>query len=217
MDQAVAGPLRCPPSSHPPSLLVALLAASVAVATPSLRLGARVSTSGDLTNVVWTDSLGEALRVTYADPYWGPGIEATYGALAWLSARLELVELQFFREGGGALALLPQAGLDVLVEPPLRWRLLPYLWGGMSWTGHWGSQGTPDPRFLGQPFYELRAGLGVRYGLTGRVSLFGETQILRDLSVPSYSPIRGSPQGYRFTGVGLLRAGLGVRCDFGAR
>uniref|UniRef100_A0A7C4CAQ0 Outer membrane protein beta-barrel domain-containing protein n=1 Tax=candidate division WOR-3 bacterium TaxID=2052148 RepID=A0A7C4CAQ0_UNCW3 len=202
-------------------LIIALSLAAAALAAPTMRLGGRLSGSADHIYASTYDSLGEVLRTTYKDPYLGPGLEAVYGPVGWLYGRIDLAELQFFRAGGGALVLFPHAGLDVLVEPPVRWRLLPYLWGGMRYAGYWGSQGTPDPRFnelyVLTPLYELRAGLGLRYRLSSRLYLFAETQVLSDFTVFSYLPFRDAPRGYQFTGIGFLRPALGVRYDFGGR
>jgi hypothetical protein len=155
------------------------------------------------------------------DAYRGLGIEAVYGPIGWAFGRVELAGFRFFNAGGEALAVFPPTGLDVLVEPQFRWRLLPYIWGGAYYTGYWGSQGTPDARFsvlgLFNSLYELRAGIGLEYRLSRRVNLFAEIQTLSDLSVLAPSPFRGAAQGVLFDAVGLDRADVGFRYDFGAR
>lgn len=158
-------------------MLSTLLALSLCATQPTLRLEGRGSNVGHSIVTTWSDSLGEVVRVTFKDPYWGVGLNAVYDPLGWCYARLELAEARFFDAGGGGLTLFPTAGLDALVEPPLKWRLLPYLWGGARWTGYWGSQDTPDPRFYGQPDYEARAGLGLRWLLDRHLQVYGETQV----------------------------------------
>lgn len=197
---------------------LALLAGTLASATPTMRLGARFTIAGDIVSNSWYDSLGETVVITTKDRYRGVGLEAVYGPVGWFYGRMDLAELRFFNAGGGALAVFPSVGLDVLAEPPFRWRLMPYVWGGMRWTGYWGSQGTPDPRFYGMPDYELRAGLGLRYALNRRLHVFAETKVLGDFTWLTYAPFRDYPSGYsRLTTVGFLPASLGVRYDFGGK
>jgi hypothetical protein len=200
---------------------MALAAASIALATPSIRLGGRGTIENGYVREIWHDSLGETSRTTFWDAYKGLGIEAVYGPIGWAYGRVELAGVRFFNAGGGALVVFPPAGLDVLVEPQFHWRLLPYIWGGAYYTGYWGNQGTPDARFpvLGRinALYELRAGIGAEYRLSRRVNLFAEIQTLSYLSVLAPSPFRGDSQGARFESVGLERADIGCRYDFGAR
>jgi hypothetical protein len=171
--------------------------------------------------VAWADSFGEVSRITYMDAYKGLGIEAVYGPIGWAYGRAELAGVRFFDAGGAALVVFPTAGLDVLIEPQFRWRLLPYVWAGGSYTGHWGNQGTSDPRFSRfgdlHSLYEMRAGLGLEYRLSRRVNLFAEIQTLSDLSVLAPSPDRGVAQWLYFDVVGLCRADMGFRYDFGAK
>jgi hypothetical protein len=205
-----------------PALAVCVtLVASFAMASPSIRLGGRGTTWNGTTYIADFDSLGEVTRITYDDAYRGVGIEAVYGPIGWAYGRVELAGVRFFNAGGGALVVFPTAGLDVLVEPQFHWRVLPYVWGGASYAGYWGNQGTPDPRF--SPFghlnslYEFRVGIGVEYRLNKRVNLFAEIQTLSSLSVLAHDARRGFPQLWRFDVFGLPRADIGFRYDFGAR
>jgi hypothetical protein len=198
-----------------------LASASLALASPSIRLGGRGTTWNGTTYIAYSDSLGEVTRITYDDAYRGVGIEAVYGPIGWVYGRVELAGVRFFNAGGGALVVFPSAGLDVLVEPQFHWRLLPYVWGGASYAGYWGSQGTTDPRF--SPFghlhslYEFRVGIGLEYRLSRRVNLFAEIQMLDNLSVLAPDARRGWPQWWHFDVFGLPRADIGFRYDFGAK
>lgn len=196
-----------------------LLAAEVALGAPAMRLGAHLTTFDPNIFMSWEDSVGEFLRVTHEDPHSGLGVEAVYGPVWWLYGRFDLAELRFFRHGGGELVLVPEAGLDLLVEPQFRWRLLPYAWGGATWSGCWGSQGTPDPRFDGLPLYKLRAGLGLGYRLSRALNLHAEVQLVDQFMVKVITEAdRESPWfAWEFKGIGLARAKLGVRYDFGAK
>lgn len=198
--------------------LCMLLAVGLAIGAPSMRLGGRLTSYDFLASTSFEDTLGEFLRLTHEDSYLGVGLEAVYGPVWWLYGRLDLAEVRFYRYGGGALAVASDAGLDLLVEPQFRWRLLPYLWGGMTWTGWWGSQGTPDPRFSGLPQYKLRAGLGLGYRLSRSVNLFGEAQLVQAFAtVVTSAPRDFSWCGLMVSGIGLGRANLGVRYDFGTK
>jgi hypothetical protein len=198
-----------------------LASASLALASPSIRLGGRGTTWNGTTYIAYSDSLGEVTRITYDDAYRGVGIEAVYGPIGWVYGRVELAGVRFFNAGGGALVVFPSAGLDVLVEPQFHWRVLPYVWSGASYAGYWGSQGTPDPRF--SPFghlhslYEFRVGIGLEYRLSRRVNLFAEIQMLDNLSVLAPDARRGFPQWWHFDVLGLPRADIGFRYDFGAK
>jgi hypothetical protein len=200
---------------------VMLAAASITLASPSIRLGGRGTTWNGTTYIADFDSLGEVTRITYDDAYRGVGIEAIYGPIGWAYGRVELAGVRFFNAGGGALVVFPPAGLDVLVEPQFHWRLLPYVWGGAYYMGYWGNQGTPDPRF--SPFghlhslYEFRVGIGLEYRLNKRVNLCAEIQTLDNLSVLAPSAVRGLPEWWHFDVFGLPRADIGFRYDFGAK
>jgi hypothetical protein len=198
-----------------------LAAASIALASPSIRLGGRGTTWNGTTYIADLDSLGEVTRITYDDAYKGVGIEAVYGPIGWAYGRVELAGVRFFRAGGGALVVFPPAGLDMLIEPQFHWRLLPYVWGGAYYMGYWGNQGTADPRFSPSghlhSLYELRVGIGLEYRLSRRVNLFAEIQTLDNLSVLAPDARRGFPQWWHFDVFGLPRADIGFRYDFGAR
>lgn len=195
-----------------------LAAASIALAAPSIRLGGRGTGVNGTEWVQFDDSLGEVTRITYMDAYKGVGIEAVYGPVGWAYGRVELAGVRFFNAGGGALVVFPTAGLDVLVEPQFHWRVLPYVWGGGDFTGYWGRQNNADPRFTSSyPLYELRAGIGAEYPLGPRVNLFAELQTLHGHSVLAPTPFRGATQHVIYSAVGLARADIGFRYDFGAR
>jgi hypothetical protein len=203
-------------------MCVTLATASLALSEPSIRLGGRVTSMNCTFYNGFADPLGEVTRITHMDAYKGIGIEAVYGPIGWAYGRVELASVRFFSAGGGALVGFPAAGLDVLVEPQFHWRVVPYVWGGGSYTGYWGKQNNADPRFgqIGKlnSLYELRAGVGVEYRLSRRVNLFAEFQTLVDMSVLAPSAVRDFPQLWEFSGFGpMARADVGFRYDFGAR
>ena len=194
------------------SLLVLTVASADCVMAPTLRIGAKLTRSLESQSVTWNDSLGEVVRITYRDPYTGASCEVVYGPLSLFSLRMDLAAYEFFDAGGSALAVLESPCLDVLVEPPVRWRVAPYVWAGFRMIRWWGSQGTPDPRFNGEVDHEFHAGIGVRYRLSRRVELFGESRWLTDYTWLTYAPFRDYPSGYGTTTVvGLCRAEVGVR------
>lgn len=208
-----------------PVCVLALLAATQpTLAGPSMRLGARMTAYEQNAYVALLNPDGsEKLRITHQDAYWGPGVEAVYGPISWVYGRIELAGVRFFHAGGGALVAFPTSGLDILVEPPLRWRWLPYLWVGWYYSGYWGSQGTPDPRFsqsdVGKitPIDNMRVGLGFRYEVSGRLSLFAETQLWDRMTALTYWP-PPLPQAIVVEGSGpLLSGNVGVRYNFGAK
>ncbi len=193
------------------------LVASFALATPSIRLGGRGTYVLGTECAGWSDSLGEISRITYEDAYKGVGVELVCGPIGWAYGRVELAGVRSFDAGGGALVVFPTAGLDVLVEPQFHWRVLPYVWGGGNYAGHWGKQNNSDPRFSVRSLYELRAGIGVEYRLSPCVNLFAEIQNINYLSALFPNPFRGSGQGVVFSSYGVERADVGFRYDFGAK
>ncbi|NPV14722.1 hypothetical protein HPY86_07305 [candidate division WOR-3 bacterium] len=188
---------------------------SISSAEPAEYLGVGITKSGVTVFTTIADSQGEVLRITHKDAYIGPGVEFLYQPLNWLYFRIMLGELQFFTAGGGAFAIAAQPGVDILVEPQPRWRLAPYLLGGISFTGYLGTQGTPDPRFNEfmtiTPVYDMYSGLGLRYKLNKRLNIFLEARILNWFTIFTYMPARNVPQEEMISGIGLVAARIGVR------
>lgn len=163
-------------------LLFAILVTVIPIfASPSLRIGAKLINDYSGFYITCFDTTGKELfRVICDDSYWGCGIEAKYGPLFIFCLRLDLAELRIFKAEGGAFVLFPILGGDIICEPPFKWRVLPYVWGGGQITTYWGGQGTLDTRFLYGPEYHVRFGIGARYTLSSRIDLFGEIQLFSE-------------------------------------
>lgn len=205
--------------------------ATVAVASPAFRIGVSATEKwGGYCQAFYRDTTASGRQdyvycITYAAAYRAVGIEAEYGPLWWFRGRLNLAEMQFFDHipsdpsaiGGHAFVIFPTLGADLSIEPPFRWRVLPYVWGGCQLTAYGGATEIPDPRFLFGPEVHVRLGLGVRYSITRRADAFAEVQgyshdTFRNLLPDSLGAAGG--QGY-YGGVGLRRIQLGVRIAVG--
>jgi hypothetical protein len=203
--------------------VVCVLSSTVAFARPALRVGLGVTTELAGDGLVYLDSAGiEFGRVTFRDPWVGPAIELEYGPVWAFRFRTELAHLRFMYAGGCGLLLFPDVGMDVLVEPPLAWRVKPYLWVGGRWFGYWGDQGYFDPRFVSPDVYSVSAGLGGRFAFTNRLEVFVEAELWRD---EVFDPVveLGLLEGEAFVGfwsqgsglLGANRFSLGVRLPVG--
>jgi len=154
-----------------------------AIAGPQLRLGGRVTAHMSGFQVTYPDTAQNLqYRMTYDDPYWAAGLEAEYGPIWLFRVRLDLAEARMFWAGAGAIAVFPAVGLDLMCEPPVHWRLVPYVWGGGQMTKYLGDQGPTvlDPRFITVTERHVRAGVGARFALTKAVDIFCEVQVFTE-------------------------------------
>ncbi|MEO0071114.1 MAG: hypothetical protein ABIK39_03395 [candidate division WOR-3 bacterium] len=197
--------------------LICLVGTGLAVAGPAMRIGTKATWRPDYGFSGYYDTTGkEVARVSYGAPFVGATIEACYGPVYWFSGRLDLAQFQIFTNGVTAFKLFPMLGLDILVEPPLNWRLKPYLWGGARITSY--SDVFVDnnpPTFPRDSEMHYRAGIGMNFKLTPRLELFGETQFFADDTW--WEGVTVFPDGFWFgswsgiQGLGFCGAELGVR------
>jgi hypothetical protein len=201
--------------------VVCVLSPTVALARPALRIGVGVITELSEGYERYYDSAGiELAQVTYEDPWIGPGVEVEYGPVWAFRFRSELAQLRLMYAGGGALTM-PGVGLDVMVEPPLPWRLKPYLWGGGRWAAYWGDQGHFDARFEHHYVYNLRAGIGGRFALTKRLEAVAETELWSHDMYGPFVDLQWIEEGIigvgylHSSGLAISRLSLGVRLPVG--
>lgn len=195
-------------------LLLSGFLAPDAFADPQLRLGGRVTSHMSGFQVTYVDTTQNLqYRMTYDDPYWAVGLEAEYGPMWLFRVRLDLVEARVFLEGAGAVAIFPAVGLDLMCEPPVRWRLLPYLWGGGQVTRYFGDQGPTvlDPRFITGTERHIRAGAGARFALSKAVDIFCEVQVFNEDTYAWVDAHAHEAGHWIVGGIGLGQAHLGVR------
>ena len=200
---------------------VCLVLAGIALAGPQFRIGTKLTWYDGEESSTWHDSTGApVVKVSYDKAFVGPTVEAVFGP-AWnvLSGRIDLFQVSVMTSGEAMIVgrLLPMLGLELLVEPPVGWRVKPYVWMGARTSGY-----TEDPIF---PIHQydsqthLRGGLGGKYRLTRRIDLFAETQLYSRDSW--WDGVRVLPDG-SFTGrwmesevVGLVSAEIGARFALG--
>lgn len=183
---------------------VCLVLTGIALAGPAFRIGTKLTTH---LGESYSSSGDTTMRVVYDKYSVGPAVEASYGpVLGLLTGRLDLAQVDVFTSGGAAFRLFPMLGLDVMAEPPMRWRVKPYAWVGVRTTGY------TQPPFTG--VYEVyhdsethwRGGLGVKFSLNHRTDLFAETQWY---SRDTYW------EGAMFEAIGLVHAEIGARFALG--
>jgi hypothetical protein len=196
-----------------------------------MRIGARVTEKwGGYSEAYYHDTSASGQPdyiycITYGAPYRAVGVEVEYGPLWVFRGRMDIAELQFFDHetgdpsalGGRAFSIFPTLGADIFIEPPVRWRALPYVWGGCQVTAYGGRPDIPDPRFIYGPEVHIRAGIGVRYSLTRRFDAFGEIQGYAHDTFRNLMPddlMSAGGQGF-YGSIGLCRAQLGVRMAVG--
>jgi hypothetical protein len=116
--------------------------------------------------------------VNYDAAFVGATVEGLYGPV-WsvFSGRIDLYQVSVSANSGPRVALLPMFGLDVVVEPPVDWRVKPYVWGGARTASHIQSYNLPPPGSPHASETHWCGGLGATFRLTKRIDLFAETQL----------------------------------------
>jgi hypothetical protein len=188
--------------------------ATQALAEPQLRLGGRITAHASGFQTTYLDTTQNLqYRMTYEDPYWAVGLEAEYGPIWLFRVRLDLAEARVFWEGAGAIAVFPAVGLDLMCEPPVHWRLVPYAWGGGQLTRYFGNQGSRvlDPRFITVTERHIRAGIGTRFVLSKAVDIFCEVQVFNEDTYASVDAYNHEAGHWIVGGIGPSRAHLGAR------
>jgi hypothetical protein len=144
---------------------------------PGLHLGAGLVWYPSLL-VDMPDSVG-GLKPSYAfeDIFTGATVTAEYWPHRMVGARITLAQLQFFKKGGSAFALLPRVGVDFLVEPPVDWRVRPFVAAGLSGTWYQGGTNRGDARFVFDPDVHLWIGPGLSVRVTRRLEVRAEAGV----------------------------------------
>lgn len=162
--------------------------------------------------VTYYDSAGgEFAAEVLDDAYDGLAGELLLRPVPWLAARLALAEARLLRTGGVSLVVLPSSGLDLLLTPPLQWRIAPYAWAGFSAAFYRGDPGRFDPRFYDSPETNLRAGLGARWVATRQLVVFGEVGAFSHSSYLRVNPAAGHAGYWRHGVLGLTAVRVGLR------
>ena len=160
------------------TLALALLCAATLASAGEFRLGTRFVLDLSSSGTSLPDSNSQYVgNLTYDDMYCGLGLTAEYAPFSWLSVRATVAEARLLMQGGFALALLPMLGGDIIIEPPVKWRVVPHVRFGATWTGYVGINDMHDARSVFPTDYSLRFGFGARYRLTDRINLEADTDI----------------------------------------
>ncbi|MEO0069352.1 MAG: hypothetical protein ABIK18_00975 [candidate division WOR-3 bacterium] len=196
-------------------LSISLLFAGIALASPTMRVGTKLTYHSGYGTGTYSDTTGKPVaQVSYGEPFVGPTVEACYGPIGWFSGRVDLMQLAFFTTGGAAFKIFPMLGLDILAEPPLSWRLKPYIWAGMRLVSYGGLPETEPPTYHHDSEVHYRAGLGLKFLLNPKVEIFAETQLFsHDLWWDGVIVLAGLRNGH-FAGLetcGFNSAELGAR------
>ena len=141
---------------------------------PGLHVGAGFVWYPSLIVDVPDTSGGWKASYAFEDMFTGASVTAEYWPHRIVGARVTLAQLQFFKEGGSAFALLPRVGLDFLLEPPVDWRVRPLVATGLSCTWYRGGTERGDVRFLLDPDLHFWIGPGLSVRVTRRLEARAE-------------------------------------------
>jgi hypothetical protein len=159
---------------------VCLALTGIALAGPSFRIGTKLTWRGDAgsSGLANDQRLGQVTMVNYDAAFVGTTVEGVYGPV-WnvFSGRIDLCQVSVNSDATLMVELLPMFGLDVMIEPPMGWRVKPYVWGGARSPSYVKSTDAPPPGLLIASATHWCGGLGARFRLTRRIDLFAETQL----------------------------------------
>ena len=134
---------------------------------------------------------------------------AGYAPADWVRFQMTLSELRLEWTGSVSLALAPGLGLSAQFEPPVAWRVRPYVWAGGTWTTRLYTVRPPDVYVI-DPIMTFGIGPGVTVRITPRLSAFGETDlwgISEYTAVDTrFKRVTGWETGW--LGIGRLQAGV---------
>ena len=156
---------------------VCLILAGIALAEPVFRVGTKLTWHAAAGTVTYNNGDSVPLvEISSGDEYAGPAVEASYGPFWGLSGRIDIAQVGILSDGQ-MFRLFPTLGLDLLAEPPLDWRVKPYLWAGTSLVGYNARPGNSMALSVIDYGSHWRAGLGGKFRLTRRTEFFAETQL----------------------------------------
>jgi len=203
--------------------VVCLGLAGVALAGPSFRIGTKLTWRSDAgSSGLAYDQFGEPLvMVNYDGEFVGATVEGLYGPV-WnvLTGRIDLYQIRFhYVDAPTEFMLLPMLGLDVMAEPPVDWRVKPYVWVGARATAYTVWFAPPPNEPLAGLETHWRGGLGAKFNLTKRTELFAEVQLYsNDLMRDNVGTLHEGSFTNRLTGIevsGLVGAEIGARFALG--
>jgi hypothetical protein len=202
---------------------VCLVLAGIALAEPGFRIGTKLTWASDAggSGVVYDRFGNRLVIVNYDEEFVGATVEATYGPV-WnvLSGRIDLYQIRVHPDDAFIqFSLLPMLGLDVMVEPPMDWRVKPYIWAGVrapAYIESFASSPFELPRGLGTHW---RGGLGAMWKMNRRIELFAEVQLYSsDIWRDDAGSVHAGSFSNRLSGIettGLIGVELGVRFALG--
>jgi hypothetical protein len=159
--------------------------------------------------------------VNYDGEFVAATVEGLYGPV-WnvLTGRIDLYQVRsHYFDAPTEFVLFPMLGLDVMVEPPVDWRVKPYFWVGARATAYTVWFAPPPNEPLAGLETHWRGGLGAKFNLTKRTELFAEAQLYsNDLMRDNVGILHEGSFTNRLTGIevsGLVGAEIGARFALG--
>lgn len=198
------------------TLIAAILLAAVPAAGKGFWLGAAAVASLSASGTDYYHEQGrpaDTLTVISKDSYVGAALLAGYAPTEWVRFQATLLELRRTRTGCVDLALAPGVGLDVQFEPPVRWRVRPYLWAGGTWNLRLVTALPPKTLAL-QPEMTLNAGPGATVLVAPRLSAFFETGLVGASRQSGFDPLLGAVWTETTSYIAVERPKLGIRWYF---
>lgn len=173
------------------TLLAAGTVVPSATAAASFKVGAQVVTNLESGGVTWYDSTGaELVTLVLKEPFVGLRLTAEYWPCAVLRVRASVAEIQVPFAGGFGYSVFPALGAELAVAPPLRSRVKPYIWGGVSISSWSGPSGFSNRARSGDG-HSLRSGIGVDCSVVARLSVATEVQLWGSSRYTTVDPLLG--------------------------
>lgn len=192
-------------------LLTTAILVNIGHAQPKVELGIKASRCYDGDVQYYSSSFSDSIEVeSYIDYYTGFNAEILIGFFKYTYLRMELVQYQKFDyESGGKIGLFSEPGADLIIDMPLKGRIVPSIYGGIKYIMYFNLPGN-DRRSLSNPYY-IDAGLGIHYKLKSNLKIFSEIQLYSKYLVDPRRHPHGEITWHGSELIGLARFNLGVR------
>jgi hypothetical protein len=146
----------------------------------------------------------------YQEMYWGIGGDLMIDFTKWFTLRFELCDFKFLDRGGTNLEMLSNINTDAIFFIPIGRRIAPLVYVGFQFGRFWNTEPQDYRSF--DPVYEVRAGLGTQYRLSGKYAILIEIEMYnKSQSKMIRIPIEDMIYNYQIESFGVNSINLGTR------